>query len=343
MERLTDRSYVRNSSPQEMQSATEAKLCDVVAQCFGASDLDIHKDLFTRILDSLSSMRYASSLRDALDVPVRLRWILETRTIHLLAKRIDVYNANISENHTAGADTYDTQMQSSIQLCSQNPFCIHPVSSLANVFHGLTTNLPHFNVIGINDNFFGEDDAYKSVEAMAEQYVIVIQQYQSQGSFMLLGYSFGAHIAVEISRILRAQSYIVRLILVDSSVRDEDCDKFKLPHMVEFIIQSCQLGAVKSQESTDEQNFVKGLREEVVHNLRLLTSYKMNYLAGPVTFLKAYQQSSNGDSNRNQISNGYDKLVEEVRVDFVQGDHSELFYANNITYNSNVIRRALED
>jgi acyl carrier protein len=159
---------------EQIMTATEKKLHSTIKEFFGIAHVGLHEDLFTRVLDSLSSMSLAAHLRNLYSAPLRLNWVLENRTVHQLAAVIDSpysqgYNSNASELYRMPPTIKFPRVKP--EVASQILFCVHPASGLANVFHHLAVHLPDIEVVGINDPYFGDDNVYKDVCAMAEQYV----------------------------------------------------------------------------------------------------------------------------------------------------------------------------
>lgn len=159
-------------------SSTEHQLRAVIAEMFGDALISIDADLFGSVLDSLSSMSLAARLREVFNLPVRLQWIVEGRTIQNLALKIDSFSGSEEDKHDERRSHTDpqnsvTHLPPTIEFSSSNStvFCIHPVSGLSYVFRNLVTFLPEFNIIGINDPHFGQHDAYQNVQEMAELYV----------------------------------------------------------------------------------------------------------------------------------------------------------------------------
>jgi hypothetical protein len=167
----------REDSPTrflESMSATESKLCETIAELFGISSISVDMDLFSGVLDSLSSMSLAAHLRTIFKQPIRLQWILESRTIRGLAFRIDSCSLGEHGSLQDQPAEYGLRIPSTISFshsAGQNIFCMHPASGLSYLFHKLAFLLPGLNVIGVNDPHYGDMDAYQNVYGMAKLYV----------------------------------------------------------------------------------------------------------------------------------------------------------------------------
>lgn len=78
----------------EPTTLLERSIHAVVSEMFNLSQLSIETDLFTLVLDSLSCMRLASTLRRKLKLPVNLQCIMENRTVRDLAGKLSSHVTN---------------------------------------------------------------------------------------------------------------------------------------------------------------------------------------------------------------------------------------------------------
>lgn len=88
-------------------------------------------------------------------------------------------------------------------------------------------------------------------------------QDQAQGPYHILGYSFGAHVALEVARCLKTQfpDVDVKLILVDSSVAPGALEKFRSPERVNAVFELVDIGG--DVRSDEEEEFRIKLHHEV--------------------------------------------------------------------------------
>ncbi|KAG9230477.1 hypothetical protein BJ875DRAFT_546147 [Amylocarpus encephaloides] len=342
--------FVENDSPApirhslETVSETESKLLNVVIEFSGISSLSVDTDLFAGVLDSLTSMSLAGRLRKIFQTTVLLQWVLDSSTIRDLASRIDSGNQNKQDPLDSSLDNFILQMPptTTFSHCKgRNIFCIHGASGLSYVFHGLSSILPEFNVIGINDPHYGDRDAYRDVAEMTDLYLKTILHHQTRGHFVLLGYSFGAHIAVEIARSLHDRHFTAQLILVDSSVEPGSSERFRSPESAAAVYNSFKIEINDVASTDEEKEFLQRLEPEVTRNLRLMTGYQMEYFPWTATFLRACSNLDEERRNGIDISNGYGAFVKSLRVERISGDHYNVFSDGNISFNGAVIRRAL--
>ncbi|TAQ85240.1 hypothetical protein B7494_g6434 [Chlorociboria aeruginascens] len=240
--------------PPEPMSATECKLCEIITIIFGISSISVDMDLFAGVLDSLSSMSLAARLRIIFkhEFSCNGYW----RTIQDLVFRFDSCNIDEDVRLQDPPGEYGFQIPPTIKLSHstrQNIFCIHPASGLSYLFQKLAFLLSELNVVGVNDPHYGDLDAYQNVDEMAELYLESITKHQPSGHFVLLGYSFGAHVATEIARSLHERHYTVQLILVDSSIIRSAIERFNSPQIALAIYNSFKLNVNKITRTEEEE------------------------------------------------------------------------------------------
>lgn len=161
------------------ETKSQLKLHRIIGDLFNIADFSIDTDLFSSILDSLSSMHLAARLRRACDLPLRVQWIMENRTIRALGSFIDLkLQAPILKPADTGGVHDLTMKVDFMTTFSQDPtsklpklYCIHPVSGLSYQYKIIALAIPEMSIIGINDRHFGIPSAYGSIEDMAQDHV----------------------------------------------------------------------------------------------------------------------------------------------------------------------------
>ncbi|KPM37546.1 Linear gramicidin synthase subunit B [Neonectria ditissima] len=314
--------------PLQPMSETESRISKTIAELLGLPSVSADVDSFSSLLDSLSSMSLAAKLRTVFKQPVRLHWILDSNTVRDLAFRIDSWGVAEEPFIENGL-----QVPKTVQFthaAGRNVFCIHPASGISFVFKKLAALLPEVNTIGVNDPCFGDMNAYQSVYEMAERYLGSILSHQPSGHFVLIGYSFGAHIATEVARLLHNFHHPVQLILVDSSVQRGALARFADPRMADKVYKSFKPDTDSAMKAEEGKDFLYRLEREVSRNLQLMARYQMKPFPWPATFLRASENKATEDSSGDDDSNGYRGLVAELAVEHVCGEHYQLFEDRDI-------------
>ncbi|KAM5357645.1 hypothetical protein ACJZ2D_016058 [Fusarium nematophilum] len=335
-----DRGASVPAPPLKPMSETESRIAKTMAELLRVPSVSADTDSFSSLLDSLSSMSLVAKLRTVFKQSVRLQWILDSDTVRDLAFRIDSWG--VAEEPSAENGLQIPKTVQFTHAVGRNVFCIHPASSLSFVFKKLAAFLPEVNTIGVNDPYFGDTNAYQSVYEMAERYLGSILSHQPSGHFVLIGYSFGAHVATEVAWLLYNLHHMVQLILVDSSVERGALARFGNPGMADKVYRSFKPdtdSAIKTEEGGD---FLWRLEREVSRNLQLMTRYQMKPVLWPATFLRASENKATEGSGDGDDSNGYRGLVAQLAVEHLCGEHHQLYEDRHLLQNREVIKPSLD-
>ncbi|KAL8913399.1 MAG: hypothetical protein Q9171_001778 [Xanthocarpia ochracea] len=292
-----DRGHCRTQL-HEQESVTESKVRDAVAALFGAISISIDTALFREgILNSLSSTGLAAHLRIIFIRPIRLRWIIESRTSRDLAYRIDTASAD--EHARRGDHLPEQSLQipptmSFSQSCNgRKVFCIHPSSGLSYPFQKLAQFVPEVSMFGINDPCFRDPEAYQDIGDLADLY----------------------------------RQHTVQLVLIDPSVEAAALEKFKAPEIVASVLRSVgsSIGQQYQPRTAETKEFQQKFRQEIRRNLRILPAFRIKFYPGRATLLRASNEKDEVYLKDGDITNGHGTFVEDLRVERLAGDHSQIF------------------
>jgi tyrocidine synthetase-3 len=129
----------------------------------------------------------------------------------------DIYNhPTIEELLTASPGSSKLVQLGTGQPGAQRIYMIPPILGNAIVYKPLADKLKELNSYGFQYSGLESDEPlYTSVEQAAQEFSAEIMRKEQDGNFVLLGYSMGAVIAFEMTRILEEQFGPIRLVLVD--------------------------------------------------------------------------------------------------------------------------------
>ncbi|KAF7404755.1 hypothetical protein HZH66_003661 [Vespula vulgaris] len=206
----------------------------------------------------------------------------------------------------------------------------------------------------------------KTVEAMANSFLpLILDKLKDRSDFLLVGYSFGSVLAIELTRMLEAKGFIGRLILIDgapqhlkifiqqnlrSSSQEELDNNILLDIMNAYVglnVVELELELTKCNSWDEKLNaffnvlspehkelFLKGDRRKAIHSLHVrlqaVMAYNpepMPYLRTPITLFKPQLPSV--------LNAAYDyglKNITEAKVDVhtVEGNHTTILGAKEI-------------
>jgi thioesterase domain-containing protein len=226
-------------------------------------------------------------------------------------------------------------------------FCVHPSGGSIICYCALSRYL------GVEQPFYGiqtpgldgvADEPLTRVESMAARYVEELQKVQSEGPYLLGGWSLGGLVAFEMAQQLRGRGHEISLLaLFDSYVprtpgQSEEIDDDAL--LVQFISDISGLYNLEPEQSSNTiEERLAALLQEVVRkgcappdlnlqqlrrlfevfraNVRAMLSYEPQLYPGRITFFRASEQIADVDPAhawRNLAADG-------VEVHVVPGDH----------------------
>jgi thioesterase domain-containing protein/acyl carrier protein len=207
-EQRDDKPYVAPRTPEE-----EA-LARIWAELLQVEQVGIHDNFFELGGHSLLAMQQISRVKKALAVELAVRELFETRTLEGLAgrieqKRVDAL-ANAQERRQASSIVVGIQPHGS----STPFFCVHPVGGQVTCYMELA------RLLGPEQPFYGlqsppENEVIgttMTVEEMARLYCQGVLQVQSEGPYLLGGWSMGGWVAFEMARQLKLSGREVALV-----------------------------------------------------------------------------------------------------------------------------------
>ena len=189
----------------------EAKLVSIWSEVLGNPRVGVHDDFFELGGDSLLAVRLCGRMERALNLKLPLHLMFSARTIEQIGASIVGSNQNWAP------------AKSSIIPCriagTKPPIFAAPPDvglEVLLVFRNLTRRLepdqPMYAFAKLD-----RDREWTSLEELAANYVKDLREFQPQGPYHLIGWSFGGMIVFEMARQLRVQNQAVGLLgLLDS-------------------------------------------------------------------------------------------------------------------------------
>ncbi len=186
------------------RNQTERMLADLWARALGVDRIGIHDNFFDLGGHSLIAARIHGELTARLQSDVPLVALFDAPTIAQLAELLDRRAApGPARRSRLGASLVTLRPSAS----GHPLFCVHASGGGVAVYRGLADALSvDVSVIGIESRAIGDASReHDSIESMAQEYVQLVRDHQSDGPYWLLGWSMGATIALSMTRILEHQ------------------------------------------------------------------------------------------------------------------------------------------
>jgi amino acid adenylation domain-containing protein len=195
----------------------QKQLCEMYAGVLDTevSKIGIDADFFMMGGSSLLALRLLSMVNRHFDARLSIADIFVAKTVNELAAKlrdIDVHrSAVVKLNNTNGAE---------------NLFMIHPGNAGCEVYISLAQRLEgRFDCYGIDSHNLYHADVISELPVLAAQYLAEIDRVQEETgseSYVILGWSLGGLVALEIAAILESRGLKdIRLFLLDTIISDE--------------------------------------------------------------------------------------------------------------------------
>ncbi len=322
------------------RDALELRIARLWEEVLNVQPISITDNFFERGGHSLLAVRMMAQLSRQIERELPLALILQKQTVQDLA----TYLRQELELHNVSPVI-------AIQPHGQKPpfFCVHPSGGSIICYCALSRYL------GVDQPFYGiqtpgldgvDQQPLTRVESMAARYIEELRAVQSEGPYMLGGWSLGGLVAFEMAQQLRRQGLEVSLLaLFDSYVpgtlrQPAEIDDDAL--LVQFISDISGLYDLEPEQSLTSRTIeerLASLLQEVVRkgcappdlnlkqlgrlfevfrtNVRAMLSYKPQLYPGRITFFRASEQIADVDPARDWRN----LAADGVEVHVVPGDH----------------------
>jgi amino acid adenylation domain-containing protein len=344
------------------RDAIERALVEIWEDLLGARPIGITESFFDRGGHSLLAVRLMSRIAERTQKRLPLATLFESSTIERLAVALRGEGAAraspLCEVRKGGAEP--------------PIFCVHPVGGSILCFRELAARLgEERSMYGLSSvGIEGEEPPLSSIDAMAERYTAEVLKERPNGPYLLVGYSLGGSIALEMARRLRARGEDVPLLaLIDAAPFDTwgirgDVDEATLLHLFLIDLQARTGSAAADLDDLrvipPEERFAHALArakgagavppeidparfEQLFRvfaaNIRALLTYAPEPYEGPATLIRA--EGSEGARGRaeqawRRVARGGLTLLE------APGDHDTVLSGKNAAAVAKLLSSAVE-
>jgi thioesterase domain-containing protein len=189
----------------------ERGLVHIWEKVLQARPIGIRDDFFELGGNSLLALRMLGLVQQQYAKGVAMSTIFKARTIQSLAGILRRKAPSLTESPLVA-----------IQPHGNNPklFCVHPGSGNVFCYADLARRLgPDQPLYGLQDpSIYTDTTPAIPIEVMAARYIEALRSAQSEGPYLLAGWSFGGFVAFEIARqLFKARQEVLLLALLDTS------------------------------------------------------------------------------------------------------------------------------
>jgi thioesterase domain-containing protein len=219
-------------------------------------------------------------------------------------------------------------------------FLVHDITGMATPFMRLGAYMPN-EMWAIGDRDFGRPTGFNSIEAMADHYITLIKSVQSEGPYVISGYSMGGLVALSMAdKLTKAGEIVKHLIIFDT-----------------IFIPAKERQGLKSSDWTARaidrisQNFPEigdrwknKLSIEIRKNMDFMWDFDPPYYDGPSTLIVPKDRiwyrsghASDFDTGVDDL-NGWDHRMSNLDMKVAGGRHDTMFTPAHVKVLSQVLK-----
>ncbi len=200
----------------QLLTATEQKIAEIWESAFGVSQLGRNSNFFQIGGDSLSAMRLVLLLESKFPGPViPIAALIPNPTIAAMANYIDSRQSN-----SPTAATKDWPLLTRLGTCQQpiGIACIHAAGGGGMFYRQLFDGIAQTAPVAVLESAILHQEGlvvleHQNIADMAQDYVDCLIDAGCEQELTLVGYSFGALMALEMTRLLTEQGYVVKKVI----------------------------------------------------------------------------------------------------------------------------------
>ena len=253
---LADKVEVIDGNTQ-IKGEIQEKLCKCFERALDKSNINSDENFFALGGDSLKVIKLTMEIYNEFNVELSYKDVFLSPTISELAKKVSSLLINQYKDNVDLGENYSLLNGKK----EYNIFAFPPITGYGLAFNDISKYIDKFSLYAFNYI----EDADK-----IDKYIKDIKNIQSKGPYLLLGFSAGADIVIDIAGKMKDETKIVLMDGFFGKVEKENIDE-KLDFFVKY---SMEYAKIKSENA-----FLKNILERKIRNY-------MNYMADKEKFSK---------------------------------------------------------
>ncbi|KAJ3168788.1 hypothetical protein HDU87_000913 [Geranomyces variabilis] len=188
---------------------------------------------------------------------------------------------------------------------------VHDVTGHCGIYLHLGAHLRHKTSM-VNNPYLGYPTSFPSIEAMAAKYVEIVQP-AIEDRLIIVGYSFGGAVVLEMAELLKAQGHKVeRVVLLDAFADSPDVKADNDRRTAALIPGILPYFPVEMHEM---------ISQEVTRNMRTSSNHRNKRYDGPVTLIKAMDLPDEKIWGPTPEDNGWSEWLSDLTIVMTPGSH----------------------
>ncbi|AEK38175.1 nonribosomal peptide synthetase [Corynebacterium variabile DSM 44702] len=210
------------------QTDLEKLLVEVLGGLLDLDEVSSTANFFEIGGNSLMAMRYVAAVNDRLGDggrPVLVRDVFAAQTVRELADLLGAAEPTVDSADELTRAILLPLEEPDTDAGGETLFCVHAQFGSATVYQDLAAELPEYwGLVGLQDPAHaGVAVDFTDIIDVARTYLDALRTVQPEGPYRLLGWSYGAHIAFAMAKILREEGEeVASLVIVDTTPVDSD-------------------------------------------------------------------------------------------------------------------------
>jgi amino acid adenylation domain-containing protein len=352
------------------REAIELQLIQIWSELLQVQPIGVTDNFFDLGGHSLLAVRLIAQIEKHFGQKLPLSTLLQQPTIERLAAMLRSSPQSLSRSPLVKIQPKGTKKPF---------FCVHPIGGNVICYYDLANHLgterPFYGLEA--PGLYGECQPCDRIEDLAREYIKAIRLVQSEGSYLLGGWSMGGVIAFEMAIQLQQQGQKVdRLVLLDtrspSTNKPSDITQSDDAQLLADIAESTarffgqdlsiSVATLRQLEQAKQLNYVLEIMKQAnfvppdigleqirsflqisKSNTRALNCYEPKIYSGQITFFQSTEKTSECEDIPDPISGWQAFCSKTIEVHLVPGDHSTMLAEPNVLNLAEKLKVCLEE
>ncbi len=306
------------TSNSKITGEIQEKLCRCFEKALDMPKINEDENFFSLGGDSLKVIKLTMEIYNEFKVEINYKDVFLSPTISELSKKISSLLINDYKDNVDLGENYSLLNEKK----EKNIFAFPPITGYGLAFNDISKYIDDFSLYAFN---------YIEDEDKIAKYIADIKSIQSKGPYLLLGFSAGADIVMDVAGKIDDD---VRVVLMDGffgQIAREDIEE-RLKFFVQYSIDYAKIGS--------ENSFLKDILE------RKIRSY-MNYMADQSKFTKVIDADIHFIQSEEMKDEEVDKIAKLTNGKIIKykakGNHFDLLKAEFAAPNAQIIQQVFSN
>lgn len=307
-----------SDTKEEIKGEIQERLSKCFERALEIEKIDKNENFFALGGDSLKVIKLTMEIYNEFKVELNYKDVFLSPTISELGKKVSAYLINKYNENVDLGENYSLLNAKK----EKNIFAFPPITGYGLAFNDISKYIDKFSLYAFN---------YIEDENKIEKYINDIKQIQKEGPYLLLGFSAGADIVLDIAGQIDSE---VKVVLMDGffgQVKKSEIDE-KLDFFVKYSMEYANI--------SKDNSFIKEILERKIRNYMIYMADKekfTNRLNSDIYFIQSEEMKDEEVEAVEKLTNG--KLI-KYRT---KGNHFDLLKLEFAEKNAEIIQEVFLD